>query len=233
MFPKDPVRNAPQIISNLNKIFPPANGHHLFGPMVQIAWGSPPLITANIALVLEFGARLRLLILGQVQAILPKPENDLVRIQMDSIGIIDFDQGTAALDATLHDSRLVNKFVLTGDMAMRMQWKSSPNFALAVGGFHPAFNPPPNFPKLERISINLCSGNNPRFRCEAYFAVTSNTVQFGFPNRDLSSSAAGTITTLASDPRVTAREGVNARHCGPHFRQSSRNFCARAPVFRG
>ena len=179
MFPKDPVRNAPQIISNLNKIFPPANGHHLFGPMVQIAWGSPPLITANIALVLEFGARLRLLILGQVQAILPKPENDLVRIQMDSIGIIDFDQGTAALDATLHDSRLVNKFVLTGDMAMRMQWKSSPNFALAVGGFHPAFNPPPNFPKLERISINLCSGNNPRFRCEAYFAVTSNTVQFG------------------------------------------------------
>src|SRR6185436_17175159 len=49
MFPKDPIRNAPQIISILNKIFPPANGRHLFGPMVQIAWGSPPLITANIA----------------------------------------------------------------------------------------------------------------------------------------------------------------------------------------
>lgn len=179
MFPKDPIRNAPQIVSNLNKVFPPANGHHLFGPMVQIAWGTPPLITANVALVFEFGARRRLLMLGQVLAVLPKPENDLVRIQMDSVGVIGFDQGTAALDATLHDSRLLNKFVLTGDMAMRMQWKSSQNFALAVGGFHHAFKPPPDFPKLERISINLCSGNNPRFRCEAYFALTSNTVQFG------------------------------------------------------
>ena len=179
MFPKDPIRNAPQIISNLNKVFPPADGHHLFGPMVQIAWGTPPLITANVALVFEFGARRRLLILGQVLAILPKPENDLVRLQMDAVGIIDFDQGNASLDATLHDSRLLHKFVLTGNMAMRMQWKSSQNFALAVGGFHHAFKPPPNFPKLERITINLCSGNNPRFRCEAYFALTPNTVQFG------------------------------------------------------
>src|SRR5262245_2531070 len=103
MFPKDPIRNAPQILSNLNKVFPPANGHHLFGPMAQIAWGTPPLITANLGLVMELGARLRLLILAQIAAILPRRENDLVRLQMDAIGVLDFDQGTAALDATLHD----------------------------------------------------------------------------------------------------------------------------------
>ena len=179
MFPKDPIRNAPQILSNLNKVFPPAKDHYLFGPMVQLAWGTPPLITANVGLIFEFGTRTRLLILGQVSAALPKPENDLIRLQMDSVGLIDFDQGTASLDATLHDSRLLHKYTLTGDMAMRMQWKSSPNFALAVGGFHPAFKPPANFPKLDRIAINLCSGDNPRLRCEAYFALTSNTVQFG------------------------------------------------------
>lgn len=190
LFPKDPIRNAPQILSNLNKVFPPAKGHHLFGPMAQIAWGTPPLITANLALVLEFGARLRLLILAQVVAILPKRENDLVRLQMDAIGVIDFDQGTAELDATLHDSRLLKKFVLTGDMAMRLKWEGSPNFALAIGGLHPAFNPPPNFPKLERIAINLCAGDNPRFRCEAYFALTSNTVQFG-ARAELYASASG------------------------------------------
>ena len=190
LFPQDPIRNAPQILSNLNKVFPPAKGHHLFGPMAQIAWGTPPLITANLALVLEFGARLRLLILAQVVAILPKRENDLVRLQMDAIGVIDFDQGTAELDATLHDSRLLKKFVLTGDMAMRLKWEGSPNFALAIGGLHPAFNPPPNFPKLERIAINLCAGDNPRFRCEAYFALTSNTVQFG-ARAELYASASG------------------------------------------
>jgi hypothetical protein len=147
--------------------------------MVQIAWGTPPLITADLGVVLEFGARLRLLILAQVVAILPKREHELVRLQMDAIGVLDFDQGTAALDATLYDSRLLKKFVLTGDMAMRLKWESSPNFALAIGGLHPAFNPPPNFPKVERIAINLSAGDNPRIRCEAYFALTSNTVQFG------------------------------------------------------
>ena len=127
---------------------------------------------------------------GPGAAILPKRENDLVRLQMDAIGVLDFDQGTAALDATLYDSRLLKKFVLTGDMAMRLKWEGSPNFALAVGGLHPAFNPPPNFPKLERIAINLSAGDNPRLRCEAYFALTSNTVQFG-ARAELYAAAAG------------------------------------------
>jgi hypothetical protein len=178
LFPQDPIRNAPQILSNLNNVFPPAKGHHLFGPMLQITWGTPPLITANLAVVLELGARQRLLVLAQIVAILPNPQNDLLHLQMDAVGVIDFDQSTAALDATLHDSRLLG-FVLTGDMAMRLKWKGSPNFALAIGGFHPAFNPPPNFPKLERIALNLAAGDNPRIRCEAYFALTPNTVQFG------------------------------------------------------
>lgn len=179
LFPKDPIRNAPQLLSNLNKVFPIATGHHLFGPVAQITWGAKGLLTANLALVLELGERLRLLILAQIAVILPRPENDLIRLKMDAVGVLDFDQGTASLDATLHDSRLLKKFTLTGDMAMRLKWQDGPNFALAVGGLHPAFNPPPNFPKLERVAINLSSGDNPRIRCEAYFALTSNTVQFG------------------------------------------------------
>ncbi|MGH9752196.1 MAG: DUF6603 domain-containing protein, partial [Blastocatellia bacterium] len=179
LFPKDPIRNAPQIISNLNKVFPISKGHHLFGPVAQITWGAKGLLTANLALVLELGERLRLLILAQIAVILPRPENDLIRLKMDAVGVIDFDQGRASLDATLHDSRLLKKFTMTGDMAMRLKWQDGPNFALAVGGLHPAFNPPPNFPKLERVAINLSSSDKLRIRCEAYFAVTSNTLQFG------------------------------------------------------
>jgi hypothetical protein len=191
MFPEDPVRNAPQIISNLNGVFPPANGHYLFGLMAQIAWGMPPVITADLGVVLELGARLRLLILARVVAGLPNKEiDDALHLQMDAVGVLDFDQGTASLDAALHDSRLVKRFVLTGDMAMRLKWGSPRNFALAVGGLHPAFNPPPNFPKLERIAINLAAGDNPRLRAEAYFALTANTVQFG-ARAELYAAAAG------------------------------------------
>jgi hypothetical protein len=179
MFPKDPVRNAPQIISNISKVFPPAKGHHLFGPMVQIAWGNPALITAEVALLLEFGGRFRLIVLAQIAAILPTRDNDLVRLQLDAFGVIDFDRGTASLDGTLYGSRLVKKFVLTGDMALRLSWESPRNFALAVGGLHPAYKPPQNFPKLERLAIELSAGDNPRLRCEAYFAITANTLQFG------------------------------------------------------
>lgn len=179
LFPANPARDALQLLSNLNNVFPGAPGHHLLGPMVQIEWGTPTILTMQLGIVLEIGARLRLLVMGQIEAILPKRDNDLLRIKVDAIGILDFDQGTAALDAVLYESRLLKKFVLTGEMAMRLRWKGSPGFALAIGGMHHAFNPPANFPKLERIAINLSAGDNPRITCEAYFAITSNTVQFG------------------------------------------------------
>lgn len=135
MFPRDPVRNAPEIISAMNRVFPPASGHHLFGPMVQISWGTPALITADVGVVLEFGVRLRLLLLAQVVAILPNRQNDLVRLQLDAVGVLDFDRGTAALDASLYDSRLLKKFVLTGDMAMRRESAPvSPRSRRARGG---------------------------------------------------------------------------------------------------
>ena len=46
-------------------------------------------------------------------------------------------------------------------------------------GLHHAFNPPANLPRLDRIAINLSAGDNPRITCAAYFAVTSNSVQWG------------------------------------------------------
>jgi hypothetical protein len=192
MFPKDPAANAPRIINKLNALFPVAEGLHLFGLLAQIEWSpacaAPTLIYANIGVIFEFKPPpsgcivprvTRILILAQIEAILPKKDNDLIRLKMDAMGILDFNEGTVAIDAVLYDSRLVKKFVLTGEMAMRLKWEGSPNFALAVGGLHPAFNPPPAFPKLERIALNLTSGDNPRFRCEAYYAITSNTIQFG------------------------------------------------------
>jgi hypothetical protein len=96
------------------------------------------------------------------------------------MGVLDFDVGTITMDAVLVDSRLLQKFVLTGSMAMRAcVVPGRAAFALAVGGMNPHFAPPASMPKLDRITINLTSGDNPRFICDAYFAVTANTIQFG------------------------------------------------------
>lgn len=182
LFPKDPVRNAPAVIGALERVFPIRRGSYLFGLIVRLVWGVPTIITLDLGVILEWAGSItprRLIVLGRVLSILPRPEEDLLRLNLDAVGIFDFDLGTVAIDAVLVDSRLLNRFPLTGSAALRARWTSPRGFALAVGGMHHAFKPPAEFPKLDRLALSLTTGDNPRLTCDAYFAVTSNTVQFG------------------------------------------------------
>lgn len=175
--PKDVIANAAQYLGVLGQFFPPARDHHFFGPLVEITWQQ--LIRLKLALILEFGERSRLVVLGRITAILPRPDQDLVRLQANVVGGIDFDRRQAWLDAVLVDSRLANRFAITGEMRLRMRWDEQPFFALAIGGFHPAYAPPPGLESMQRAAIVLADSENLRLRSEAYFAITSNTVQFG------------------------------------------------------
>ena len=178
LFPADPIRNAAQIVSDLRAVFPPVNRRYLLGPMLQLAWGTPTLLTLELAVLLELPDPVRLVILGRLQALLPNAQHALVQVRMDAIGVIDFNRSDVALDATLYDSRIL-QFALTGDMALRANWGAQPNFVLAVGGLHPRFAAPPGLPKLSRLALSLSDGDSLRLRCAAYLALTSNTVQFG------------------------------------------------------
>ncbi len=180
LFPRDPIRNAPQIIRNLATIFPAKQGSYLLGLLVKLGWFSPTLVTLDLGLIFEFGTRKRLIALGRIQSLLPSRDNALIRLNLDALGLIDFDEGTVEIDAVLVDSRLAHKFVLTGGMALRARLKGpGAGFVLAIGGFNPNFKPPAGMPKVERIAIALSSGDNPRLTCEAYYAITSNTIQYG------------------------------------------------------
>lgn len=174
----DPATRASQIISTLQTVFPPAVNQYVFGPMARITWGTPALLTIEIALILELPAPLRLIILGRVRTALPDPDHAIININLDVVGVIDFDRRELSVDASLYDST-VGPFALTGGMAARASWGDNPDFAMALGGFHPAYKAPPGFPELRRLALALSSGNNPRLRMEAYFALTSNTVQVG------------------------------------------------------
>ncbi len=51
---------------------------------------------------------------------------------------------------------------------------------VSVGGFHPQFNPPPlPFPTPQRIALDLINESYARIHADGYFAITTNTVQFG------------------------------------------------------
>jgi hypothetical protein len=179
LFPTDIVANAAQILSDLRQVFPPARGRFVFGPMAKLAWGTPPLLTADVGLLLEVPEPVRLILLGVVRGILPDERAAILRLQVNFLGVIDFEQERFSFDASLFDSRLLS-FTLTGDMAMRLYWGADANFLTTVGGFHPAYQPPPmNLPALRRLTLALVAGDNPRLTLETYFAVTSNTAQFG------------------------------------------------------
>ncbi|QSA98825.1 DUF6603 domain-containing protein [Methylococcus sp. EFPC2] len=189
LFPPDPIRNAPQIVSDLRAVFPPVRNRHVFGPMAQIEWGTPTLLTLQLALILEMPEPVRLVVLGRLMADLPSADHALVRLRMDAVGLIDFNREEIALDATLYDSRLL-EFALTGDMALRACWGANPDFILAVGGFNPRYPVPAGFPRLQRLALSLGDGDNPKLRFESYLALTSNTVQFG-GRLDFAYSASG------------------------------------------
>ena len=178
LFVKDPVKNADRVIATLDKVFPIARDRLVVGPLAEISWGTPPILKMRLALLLDLPMPIRAVILAALSLTLPKPEAAVVEIHVDAIGVIDIGKGQIALDASLHDSRILS-FTLTGDLALRLDWGSNPGFLLSVGGFHPRFRPPPGLRPLKRLALQLTSGNNPMVRFEAYLAVTSNTLQMG------------------------------------------------------
>jgi hypothetical protein len=178
LFPRNPVANATQLLAVLRTVFPPAEARFTFGPMVKLGWGPNQLLELEVALILELPSPLKLVVLGRIQALLPNRQAAVAQLRLDVLGVLDVDRGEVSVDAALIDSRIA-AFTLSGEMALRAGWKATKGFALAVGGFHPRFAPPPGFPILQRLAIALATGDNPRIRLEAYLAITSNTVQFG------------------------------------------------------
>jgi uncharacterized protein DUF6603 len=178
LFRTNAITNAPQLLAQLDAFFPTAQGRFLFGPMALIGWGTPTILTVALAVILELPEPVRIILLARLAACLPSQSNALVRINMDALGVLDLSQDSLSLDATLFDSKIVG-FTLSGDMALRANWSTNREFLLAIGGFHPQFTPPPGFPLLQRVVIDMPSGAISKMRLAAYLAITSNSLQFG------------------------------------------------------
>ncbi len=178
LFPPDPIADAPIIIEEFRSIFPPADGSYVFGPIVKIGWGTPPLIEAELGIIIQLPDPLVIVVLGSVSAVLPHKDLELVALNLDVAGVIDFEAGTLAIDASLHDSHVVG-FALSGDMALRAEFGNAQAFLMSVGGFHPRFDPPGDFPDLRPVTFGITAGSVLRIDFMSYFALTSNSVQCG------------------------------------------------------
>jgi hypothetical protein len=200
LFPENPIRDATRIISDLQAVFPPAQDRYVFGPMAIIGWGKPTLLEGELGILLEFPEPARLVLLGQFRLALPRKDKAIVELNLDLIGEIDQERGRIALDGRLRDSRVAS-FPIQGEMAMRLIGGDEPNFALSIGGFHPDYRPPADFPKLKRVTIPIGLDDNPRITLTGYLALTSNTLQIG---------AAGELYAEAGWFNIKGEAGFNA-----------------------
>ena len=178
MFPQDVVANAPKIISDLRKFFPPENGQFLIGPMAKIGYGTPTLMSLSLGVIIEF-PKVSITILGVLKVILPDENAAVIKLQVNFVGRIEPANKLLWFEARLFDSRILF-ITIEGGLGLLVNWGDNSNFVFSVGGFHPRYSPPPMpFPEPPRLAVSILNESYARIRIEGYFALTSNTVQFG------------------------------------------------------
>ncbi len=183
LFASDPLHEAARLLPAAEQMFPPARGAHLVGPTFQLSWlkiADATFVSFDLGVLIEFPGPSRLLLLGVARAGIPGPV-PLLRLRLDLLGWIDFAQRQTGFDATLVDSGALGIFTIAGDAAFRLSYGDRPYTLLTVGGFYPGFNPEPaQLPPLRRVGLALDAPvPGVSVRVEGYFAVTTNTLQFG------------------------------------------------------
>lgn len=180
--PEDPIRNAPLLLADLGAVFPPAAGVVVVGPTLQMSWAE--LVRFDIGVFIELPGPRKIVVLGSARAGIDNPSGGkpYLQIRLDILGVVDFTRQLVAVDAVLIDSHLLEILELTGGAAFRLSYGAQPYVVLTVGGFHPAYDPSPLvFPSsLTRIAMVRGTPTDfLYFRFEGYFAITTNTLQFG------------------------------------------------------
>lgn len=184
LFPADPVAAYPQLEGLLRRVFPVAPGSVFTGPMFEVDWGDR-LVRAAVAVIVELPDPARLTILGRLRCALPDEANPLVDLRALIVGTFDPAVPETTLLASLR-AGTIGGITIDGDLFVLVRGGSQAAFVLAVGGLHPRFPAPPGVPPLRRVHIPLFAV----VRLEGYFALTSNSVQFG-ARAELAATIAG------------------------------------------
>jgi hypothetical protein len=181
LFPENPIEAAPKILEKVRDVFPAQPGGFVVGPIALLGWGSQTgFVLAKIGIVLSLPDP-KLVLLGSVQIGVPsakvEPKLRIVDLHAEIYG--EFTPQYLLFIVGLNNSRIAT-ISISGDVGLLVRWAGGENFALAVGGFHPRYTPPPELADLRRLALDLSPGISwLRIHAEGYFALTANSLQFG------------------------------------------------------
>lgn len=166
-----------QVATQLATVLPYADSGVVGGVSLLLGWGHPTLADIALAFLYDTSHPDRLIAIGTVSIELPRAA-PLLELHVDVLGVFAVAPLWIDVRASLRDSSLAG-MTLTGDAALQLGLGDHPRFLLAIGGFHPAFTPPDDFPALRRIQLALPPNDFVQLSLQGYFAVTASSLQLG------------------------------------------------------
>ena len=193
LFPPDPVGDAPRILGRLRTLFPVRPGSLTVGPMVDVHFGKPLMLTARLAILVQLDNALgpgggplavaRVVVVGQLHVDVGPTEEEpyarVVRLIVDVLGFWDLADKRYGFLARLRDST-VGGVDITGGLGVWGEYGDEKRFLLAAGGFNPRFRDVPTQlgGVLERLGATFSVGRL-NLALTGYFALTPATIQAG------------------------------------------------------
>jgi hypothetical protein len=118
--------------------------------------------------------------IGVARMQLPAPGIELVSIELALMIKFSESEGYFGVRAQLTDNSWIfsRDCQLTGGFAFYIFFKTG-HFVLTIGGYHPAFNKPPEFPDVPRLGFNWQVLGFVQIKGESYFAITSSAFMCG------------------------------------------------------
>ncbi|KAF1949171.1 hypothetical protein CC80DRAFT_429797, partial [Byssothecium circinans] len=113
-----------------------------------------------------------------------KADDSFVYVEFQIVASVDFERGSMIVDGKLTP----NSFILDpachlgGQFGMRYWFGNSiyaGDWVYTVGGYHPAYKAPPQYPVCDRLSISWSIDSNLSVTGSAYFAITPKAAMGG------------------------------------------------------
>lgn len=193
LFPDDPVKEAPTLLDQVAKVFPPREGGFVIGPIAEIGWGSEAkFVRLKVGVIIALPDP-KIAIVGALVVQVPHAKLAVVDINAEVFAAITEDH--FEMFATMKGSKIAG-FDVSGELGMYIRWSGETIFEFSVGGFHTEYEKligsKPKLGELSRVTLDFSPGGRDAngkvrgpiiFTVKIYFAITAGSVQLGVEGR--------------------------------------------------
>jgi hypothetical protein len=172
-----------QVLQKLDDWITPTRGEYWLAAGINFT--SFDIVNSNALVAMEFDKKFEVLILGLSKIKLPT-EGDHIYVYAELMLelVLIPDDGVFSAAAVLSPNSYVIDPAchLTGGFAFMLWFGDNPHagdFVVTLGGYHPAFTPPPWYPQEPRLGFNWPVSDNISIKGDAYFALTPSAGMAG------------------------------------------------------